>query len=167
AGHHRPEGTAEHWLSAVSDLGRKGVRADARRRLADLAAPTSVRPLVAGVDTGGRHGFFTDLEVGRAAVVDGLARVPYRVHQYAAHGKHPVVEGTVVLQRRRDSWRVAGLSPRRRGETVPSEGGAPPSRASWSLWLLAVAIGVALAVLSSALVAWADRSARRPLVTHG
>ena len=32
-GNHRPEGIAERWLTAVSDTGRKGVRADATRRI--------------------------------------------------------------------------------------------------------------------------------------
>src|SRR5205823_6134099 len=83
AGHHRPEGTAEHWLSAVSDAGRSGVRKDALRRAADLGTPSLGRVLTTGVDTGNRHDYFSDLEVGRAVVSDRGARVPFRLHTYA------------------------------------------------------------------------------------
>jgi hypothetical protein len=167
AGHHRPEGAAEHWLSAISDSGRSGVRTDALERASDIGPPALARGLVQGVDTGGKHGLFSDLEVGRADGNDTEVRVPFRLHQYRAQGKNTVVTGAVVLRRTGDTWHVTGLSPRTAGEAVPSEGGPPPSSASWGVWLIALAIGCVLALLTSVLVRWADRSARAALLTAG
>ena len=162
AGNHRPEGIAERWLQAVGDTGRKGVRSDARHRAEDhgplaLAAPL-VRPKH---DT--RHSYFVDLEVGEAHHAADVARVPFRLHQYVDSGSPPLQQGTVVMARAGDSWRVTAIDARQAGEKVPSEGGAPPSRAPLGAWVGALGIGVVLAAGCSALVAYADRTARRAL----
>lgn len=155
-GHHRPEGAAERWLTAVSDLGRAGVRDDAAARAEEIGPVAIAAPLVRGSD--GDHGLFPDLEVGRARIDGDHARVPFRVHQWVPSGEAPEVTGTLLLARAGEEWRVTGLDPRRRaGELVPSEGGAPPSNAPATLWLLALAIGLAVTALASLLVHWAGR----------
>ena len=167
-GHHRPEGAAERWLSAVSDTTRKGVRADARRRADKLGGLALGAPLLPTEDTKGK-GAFPDLEVGKAARTGQgaaeQARVPYRLHQRAQHGSNPVREGTIVLRRAGDGWQVAALDARRPGERVPSDGGPPPSSAGIGLWLGAVALGALVTLLVTFLVEWATRSSRRALAT--
>ena len=167
-GNHRPEGIAERWLTAVSDTGRKGVRADATTRATKIG-PLSIALPLRPTDPDNRHGLFSDLEVGRAAHVAGGVRVPFRLHQYVRHGKGPPVEagrrpspertGSIVLRRAGDSWEVVALDRRLPGERVPSEGGASASRAPTSLWLTGLGIGVGLAAIAVLLVHWAEASA--------
>ena len=164
AGNHRPEGIAERWLTAVGDTGRKGVRADATAR-ADKIGPLSIARPLRPADVDDRHGLFSDLEVGRATHTAGGARVPFRLHEHVRHGKGPPVEagrrprpertGSIVMRRVGGSWEVVALDRRLAGERVPSEGGAPPSRAPASLWLAGLAIGVGLAAIAALLVRWA------------
>ena len=157
-GNHRPEGIAERWLTAVSDTGRNGVRADATTRATKIGPLSIARPLrPADPDT--RHGLFSDLEVGRATHVAGGVRVPFRLHQYVRHGKGPERTGSIVLRRAGDSWEVVALDRRLPGERVPSEGGAPASRAPTSLWLTGLVIGAGLAAIAALLVRWAEASA--------
>jgi hypothetical protein len=161
-GHHRPEGAAERWLSAVSDTTRKGVRADARDRAEKLGPVALALPLLPADDTKGK-GAFPDLEVGKARLSGAQARVPYRLHQRALHGKNPVREGTIVLQRAGTGWHVTALDARQPGERVPSDGGRPPSSAGLGLWLGAVALGIVVTLLVTLLVEWATRSSQRAL----
>jgi hypothetical protein len=163
-GHHRPEGAAERWLSAVSDTTRKGVRTDARDRVEKLGPLSLAAPLLPAEATKGK-GAFPDLEVGKAVRSgDGAqARVPYRLHQRAQRGKNPVKEGTIVLARAGEGWRVTALDARRAGEKVPSDGGRPPSSAGLGLWLGAVALGALVTLLVTLLVEWATRSSHRAL----
>lgn len=155
-GHHRPEGIAERWLAAVSDTGRDGVREDAVERAEEVGPVELAAPLVPA-DADGEHDLFTDLEVGRADTRGRSARVPFRVHQYEGDE----VTGHVVLVRataraRDGEWRVAEVAPGRLGDgALPSDGGAPPSSAPFSLWLLAAGIGVVITALGSLLVRWA------------
>jgi hypothetical protein len=88
--------------------------------------------------------------VGQAHVEDGQARVPFRLHQHVSHGPAPVRRGAILLTRRGTGWTVSGvdLSIRLVGDRVPSEGGAPPSRAPLRLWLGSLALGVALTAVS-------------------
>lgn len=161
-GHHRPEGAAERWLTAVSDTQRKGVRSDARARADKLGGVALGQQLLPSEATKGK-GAFPDLEVGKAVLAGDAARVPYRLHQRAQHGKNPLKEGTIVLARAGDGWKVAGLDVRRPGEKVPSDGGQPPSSAGLGLWLGAVAIGALVTLVVIALVEWATRSSQRAL----
>jgi hypothetical protein len=159
-GHHRPEGAAERWLTAVGDTTRKGVKKDALERTEEIGPFAVGKVLLPTVDTGGKAGF-PDLEVGKARITGAQARVPYHLHQWAESGDGPVRQGVVVLQRQPDEhWRVTALGDRRPDEKVPSEGGAPPSSAPLGVWLGGAVFGLLLTVAISALVNWASRSAR-------
>lgn len=165
AGHHRPEGTAERWLNAVSDTGRGGVRQDAVDRVEEIGPLALAKPLLPA-DPKEDHGLFPDLEVGKAVEADGVTRVPFHLHQSARTGDEPVADGALLLRRVGEEWRVVGVDPQRRpGEEVPSEGGAPPSSAGPGLWALALVIGLGLAIGASVLVRWAGRPVREPLIT--
>jgi hypothetical protein len=163
-GHHRPEGAAERWLTALSDTTRKGVKTDARTRADKLGGVALGASLLPSDDTRGKAAF-PDLEVGKAALGGDQARVPYRLHQRAQHGKNPLKEGTIVLARSGDGWKVTALDARRPGEKVPSDGGQPPSSAGLGLWLGAIALGVLITGVIIVLVEWATRSSQRALVT--
>lgn len=153
-GHHRPEGIAERWLSAVSDTGRDGVRDDAVERAEQVGPIELAAPLVP-VGADGEHALFTDLEVGRAAADAVTARVPFRVHQRDADE----VTGHVVLVRAgpdEGEWRVAEVATGELADGVlPSDGGAPPSSAPLGLWVLAAGIGLVITTFASLLVRWA------------
>jgi hypothetical protein len=150
-GHHRPEGIAEHWLAAVSDTTRKGVRGDARTRADRIGPPALAGPLLPPADTHGKAAF-DDLEV-----------VPFRLHQHAAHGSAPLRQGAVLLSRRGSTWQVTGvdLGTRLPSDRVPSQGGAPPSRAPLRLWVGSVLLGLILTVVSYLLLERATRAAAR------
>ena len=160
SGHHRPEGIAEHWLAAVGDTTRKGVRSDARNRAARLGPLALADPLLPSASTHGKAAF-DDLEVGKARVTGADARVPFRLHQHVDHGSAPIRQGAIALARHGASWRVVGvdLTSHLPGDKVPSQGGAPPSRAPLRLWLGSVMLGVVLTAVSYALLA---RPPRRP-----
>jgi hypothetical protein len=166
AGNHRPEGVAEHWLKAISDTGRAGIHDDAVRRAEKLGPVGLAAPLVP-VDHDNRRANFTDLEVGKAVRTAGIARVPYHLHENVRRGSPPTRQGTIVMARAGDSWRVTELTPRGPGERVPSEGGSPPSSAPVSLWVGAIVLGVLLAAGSHALVRYADRTARTAMASAG
>jgi hypothetical protein len=161
-GHHRPEGIAEHWLAAVSDTTRKGVRSDARARANRIGPLALAAPLLPPADTRGKAAF-DDLEVGRARVRATGARVPFRLHQHAAHGSAPLRQGAVLLSRRGASWQVTGLdlSTRLPSDRVPSQGGAPPSRAPLRLWVGSVVLGLVLTLVSYLLLERATRAEAR------
>jgi hypothetical protein len=156
AGHHRPEGAAERWLTAIGDTTRKGVRADALKRVAEVGPFELGRPLLPAASTGGKDAF-PDLEVGKATVAGNEARVPYQLHQRVASGTGPMKVGVVLLQRQADDrWHVTGLGDRRPGELVPSEGGSPPSSAPLGVWIGGALFGLLLTALVTVLVNWAS-----------
>lgn len=158
AGKHRPEGIAERWLQAVSETGRSGLRADAIRRAEKIGPLSVAAPLLPpAAQRSSKENLFVDLEVGRAEVAGGVARVPFALHQYSRSGAHPARDGTLVLRRAGASWQVGALDARRPDEKVPSEGGAPPSRASVSAWFGAGALGFVIAGAASLLVRRAGR----------
>lgn len=161
-GVHRPEGAAERWLAAVSDTTRNGVRSEARSRAEKIGALAIADPLLPAAASADGKAAFPDLEVGKATVTGATARVPYRLHQYAASGDAPVKDGVIVLAKRDGEWRVTALAGRRPGaEKVPSEGGAPPSSAPVGLWVAALLAGVVVTAGASLLVRWAGRGAAR------
>jgi hypothetical protein len=163
AGHHRPEGAAERWLAAVSDTGRKGVRADARDRAEEIG-PVALAAALIPTEHNPKRGYFGDLEVGKA-VENGVdaVRVPFQLHQHVDDELGPVKKGAIVLKRTGDEWHVTGVDGRRPGEEVPSEGGAPPSSAPLGLWIGAFVLGILLAGLTALIVRYTDRSAQRAM----
>lgn len=155
AGHHRPEGAAERWLTALGDTTRKGVKDDAVERVNKIGPIAVGRPLLPKDGTDGKAAF-PDLEVGKARVTGATARVPYRLHQYAKEGDEPVRAGVVVLEKQPDDrWRVRALAARTATEKVPIEGGAPPSSAPLGLWIGGAVFGLLLTIGMSALIRWA------------
>jgi len=156
AGNHRPEGTAERWLAAVGDTTRKGVGADARKRAFELGDPALATDLLPTAGTDGKAAF-PDLEVGGATLVDGVARVPYRLHRRAGAGDKELKQGVVLLQRSDERWRVTGLDSAKAEERVPSEGGRIPSRAPLGAFVGAVLLGVLITFGGAGLIRWAGR----------
>jgi hypothetical protein len=163
AGHHRPEGVAEHWLAAISETTRRGVTADATRR-AETLGPVSIAAR-AGLlpDVAGGKAAFDDLEVGKATAARDGARVPFLLHERVPVHGGVTKSGAVVLSPSSSpaGWRVVAIDPRRSpSERVPSEGGPPPSRAPTSLWLFALAGSVLLTAACVGLMEMASRGTR-------
>jgi hypothetical protein len=147
-GHHRPEGVAEDWLTAVGDTTRKGVREESVKRAEEIGPVAAAGPLLrAAGETDGKRAF-TDLEVGKAALSGSgrVARVPYHLHLFE---QDEARDGAVLLEKRQERWRVAGLGERRPGEKVPSEGGDPPSSAPFLLFAVALLAGLGFTALCS------------------
>jgi len=163
SGHHRPEGAAERWLSAVSETGRNGIKNDARDRAEEIGPVSLAAPLIPA-DHDPKHGYFADLEVGKA-IDNGpdTVRVPFQLHQRVESGDSPVEKGAVVLKQTGDDWHVVAVDGRRPGEEVPSEGGAPPSSAPPGLWIGAFLLGVVLAAGTALIVRYTDRTAQRAM----
>lgn len=167
AGHHRPEGAAEHWLSDVSDTGRKGLGSEARKQAERIGPLAIAAPLLPSVHDN-HHSDFDDLEVGKAVPVSrsqaagpSTVRVPFRLHEHDVSGSAALKKGTLVLQHEGDGWHVVTLDARRPGEKVASEGGPRPSRAPLPLWLGAIAVGIVLALVAHFITRYADASAQR------
>ncbi len=163
AGHHRPEGAAEHWLSDVSDTGRKGLGTEARKQAEKIGPVDIAAPLLPATHDS-HHSDFDDLEVGKA-LPDGpnTVRVPFRLHEHDESGSAALRKGTLVLRRDGNSWHVVALDTRRPDEKVASEGGPHPSRAPLALWLGAIGLGLLLALGAHLITQYAERSARRAL----
>lgn len=149
----RPEGVAERWLTAVGDLSRAGVHEDAVERVRAHGDVALGEQLVAGVKTDGKTAFVA-LEVGKARRDGDTAYVPARL--VARDNDTPRFQ-LVVLRRAGDSWRVVDVRPPDPTLEVPSAGGEVASKAPASLYLIALAIGLGLAALASALVRAAGR----------
>jgi hypothetical protein len=149
----RPEGVAERWLTAVGDLSRDGVHADAVDRVQAHGDVALGEHLIAGAKTDGKTAF-TALEVGKARRDGDTAFVPA---QFVTRGTDASRSQLLVLHRAADSWRVVDVRPPDPVLEVPSEGGDVASKAPLSLYLVALAIGVGIAVAASALVRAAGR----------
>jgi len=159
AGHHRPEGAAEHWLSDVSDTGRKGLGTEARKQAQRIGSIDIATPLLPSVHDS-HHSDFDDLEVGKAVPAGAdTVRVPFRLHEHDESAA--LKKGTLVLQHEADGWHVVALDTRRPGEKVASEGGPRPSRAPLPLWFGAIAVGIVLALGANAITRYAEKSAQR------
>jgi hypothetical protein len=158
SGEQRPEGVAERWLVAVGDTQRKGVR-DRSRDDAEEVGPVSLAAdLLPSEDTDGKSAF-VDLEVGHAEPEGDLRHVPFRLHQRQGDEVSDPIDGTVVLQREGDEWKVVDVAGPTPGLEVPSEGGAPAADAPWGLYVGAVALAVVLTAGCTVLV----RIAARPV----
>jgi len=150
----RPEGVAERWLTAVSDLTRKGVHDDAAKRVAGHGDLALGQQLVDGVSTDGKSAF-TALEVGKAHRTGDTALVPA---EFITRGDESHTHQRVlVLQRASDSWRVVELRSADPALRVPSEGGEVAAKAPLVLYAIALAIGVGIAAGAAALVRAAGR----------
>jgi len=160
-GANRPEGVAERWLTDVGDTRRDGVRDRAREEVEELGSLDLAAGLLPEQDTGGRSAF-VDLEVGKAQRDGALARVPFRLHQRLGDDTGDPVEGTIVLRELAEDdgagWEVLAVDPPVEGEAVPSEGGDPAAEAPIGLFVGAVAVSVAVAVVCSRLVVAAGRA---------
>jgi len=166
AGHHRPEGAAEHWLSDVSDTGRKGLGTEAQKQAERIGPVTIAGPLLPSVHDS-HHSDFDDLEVGKAQS-DGpnTVRVPFRLHEHDVSGTAALKKGTLVLQHEGDGWHVVALDARRPGEKVASEGGPRPSRAPFALWIGAILLGAGLAAGGHLITRYADATAKRAVAAN-
>ena len=149
----RPEGVAERGLTAVGDLTRDGVHADAVSRVRAHGDVALGSELVDGVKAEGKSAF-TSLEVGKARRAGDTAFVPARLER---RGEDAPIQRVVVLQRNGDSWSVVGVQPGDPGLKVPSDGGDVASKAPVAVYLVALVIGAVIAVAASALVRAAGR----------
>jgi hypothetical protein len=156
----RPEGIAERWLTATSDLTRSGVRSDAEQRVrndGDLALAEQL--LTLGYDYKGKSAF-TALEVGHGRRVDAnTTTVPMKLTDRA--DDRQTKQAVLVLGREGNSWRVQALQPADATLRVPSDGGPPVSSAPLGLYAIALMIGAGITVAASALVRLAGREQNR------
>jgi hypothetical protein len=148
-GRDRPEGAAEHWLTEVGDLTRKGVAEDAQRYVAEHGGADAVEALLPREDTDGKSAF-TSLEVGKAISGTGGVRVPFVVELRDDAGTK--TKGAVLLVRQGDSWHVVAVDQRAPGEKVPSEGGAAIAKAPAGLYGGAVFVGLLVTFACGALL---------------
>jgi hypothetical protein len=161
----RPEGIAERWLTATSDLTRRGVRSDAEQRVrndGDLALAEQF--ITVGYDYKGKSAF-TALEVGHGRRVDAnTTTVPMKLTDRADDSK--TEQAVLVLSRDGNSWRVNALQPADSTLRVPSDGGPPVSSAPLGLYAIALVIGAGVAVVASVLVRLAGGEQNRVSLTQ-
>jgi hypothetical protein len=142
---------AERWLADVGDTRRDGVKDRAARDAEEIGPLALAEDLLQPTgDTEGRSAF-VDLEVGNAATDPTGTRVPFRLHQRIDGDAGEPVDGTIVLQKADDEWRIVALEPAVAGIEVPSEGGRPAAEAP--LGLFAGAVAVSLLVMAGCSVA--------------
>jgi hypothetical protein len=157
----RPEGVAERWLTAVSDLTRKGVHDDAVKRVAAHGDVSLSEGLLAGVEPNDKSAF-TTLEVGKGLRSNvGTTLVPAKLVQ---RGSDKVISEVLELTPGNGTWRVTRVVP---GDPtvfrVPSDGGDVAAKAPLGLYAVALLIGVGVAAAASALVRAAGREHERLL----
>ncbi len=156
----RPEGVAERWLTDVGDTRRDGIGDRAREEAEAIGSVELAADLLPDADTDGDSAF-VDQEIGKAQRDGDLARVPFRLHQRLGDETGPAIEGTLVLRELPDDdegWRIEEVAAPIEGQAVPSEGGDPAAEAPLGLFLGAIAVSVAVAVVCSALVRVAGRA---------
>ncbi|MCU1461503.1 MAG: hypothetical protein JWO37_1578 [Acidimicrobiales bacterium] len=148
----RVEGVAERWVTAVSDITRKGVGTDARKRIAAHGDVELVGNLVDLSVNHHKKSAFTALEVGKADLVMlDVARVPLKVEYREA------VEGStgrrvLTLQRSDGIWRVIGVDAADPALRVPSDGGPAVTRAPLGLYAGTLLLGVVITLAAGALI---------------
>jgi len=153
----RPEGVAERWLTAVGDLTRDGVYADAGKRVEAHGDLELADLLTGNIDAGGKSAF-SGLEVGKARRDRDTALVPAQVVTRDHDEKRDVV---LVLTRTADSWRVSDFRAADPTLRVPSDGGDVAAKAPAALYIVAVIIGVGVTGAASAMVRLAGREQER------
>ena len=151
---HRPEGIAERWLTDVGDTRRDGVKDRARDAAEEIGPVALAADLLPAEGTTDGRTAFIDLEVGQASAdgADGSTRVPFRLHQRIDGKAGDPIYGTVVMDKQDDQWTINTLEPAVAGIDVPSEGGDPAAKASWSLFAGAIGVALLLAAACSGLV---------------
>jgi hypothetical protein len=156
----RAEGVAERWATAVSDTTRKGVGADARKRIGEHGDLSLLgRFGKRGVDHHGKT-MFTALEVGKAARPSpDVARVPLKV-EYREASEGTTSRSVLTLHRSGDTWRVVGVDAAIAGLRVPGDGGPAVTRAPIALYGAVLVLGIAITIGCGALI----RSAEPALV---
>ncbi len=173
AGHNRPEGVAEDWLTAVGDTVRRGVEDDARER-SEKIGPLSLVDRRLVQPNPKRKSALPDLEVGKAVPILSAPTESVRV-RFGAHtrrGEDEVeVGGVMTLAKSGDEWHVTALAvvgdEATDGEPasvvlaglpeLPSDGGPPPSSAPNSLWVGGLVGAVIIGAICAALVKLASR----------
>lgn len=157
--HPRPEGVAERWLSDIGDTYRDGVKDRARKDAEEIGPVSLGAQLLPPPGSSDGRAAFLDLEVGKARDEAARTLVPFRLHQRIDGSAGDPIEGTIVLQRTDDHWRITALAPKVDGIEVPSEGGAPAAEAPMGLFLGAIVVSFGLAALCSVAVRAAGRAA--------
>ena len=151
SGADRPEGVAERWITNVGDTRRDGVKERARGEVQKVGPLSLGAAILPKGSTDGRAAFI-DLEVGKATVQAGVARVPYRLHQRVNGSAGPALYGTVRLVKLSGRWYVRALEPASPAIKVPSEGGPPAAQAPIGLYVGAVGVAALVTALCVALV---------------
>ncbi len=151
----RPEGVAERWISDVGDLRRDGVKVQAQHRVEKVGPVALGAQLLPTGSTNGRTAF-TDIEVGKASSKDGVALVPYRLHQRIDGSPGPAHYGTIQLTKLHGHWHVTALQKPWLTMLGPSEGGPPAAQAPFGLFLGAVFVAALVTAFCVALVKAAD-----------
>jgi hypothetical protein len=134
----RPEGVVERWLISLNNGGAGEPQKYAPDALSDRILPTPREPNDLDV-----------IEVGRGRIEGDTALVPYRVEVLDG----PRFDGVARLQRTAQGWTVVALQAKDPALAVPSEGGRHVGGASTSLWVVALALALALCLLSAGLMA--------------
>jgi hypothetical protein len=155
SGQDRPEGAAERWLTHVSDTTREGVGEDSKAQVAKDGDPTAAALLIGdNADKDGKS-TFTAIEVGQARRLDASrVEVPVLL-SYRSDAK--AFQGTVLLQKQGEDWKVLGVTTLDPTLRVPSEGGNPVANASVGLYVGAAVAGLLITAGASALVQRAGR----------
>jgi hypothetical protein len=150
----RPEGIAERWLTAVGDLTRDGVHADAIERVRAHGDVGLAQFMVTGDNDYDGKTAFEALEVGKARVDGNTALVPVSL---TYRGEDHESRGVLRLERDGDSWKVRELLAPDPTLKVPSDGGDVAAKAPAALYVGALVLGAGVAVGASALVRLAGR----------
>ena len=86
-----------------------------------------------------------------------VRHVPFRLHQRLGDDVSDPIDGTVVLEKQGDEWKVVDVTDPTPGLEVPSEGGAPAADAPWGLYVGAIALATVLTAGCTYLVKLAAR----------
>jgi hypothetical protein len=148
----RVEGVAERWATAVGDTTRKGVGADAQKRIEEHGDPSLVGNLVDPSVNHHKKSAFSALEVGRAErVTQDVARVPLKVEYHeATEGK--VGRSVLTLQRSDGAWHVISVDGADPSLRVRSDGGRAVTRAPIALYAGTLVVGALITVACGALI---------------
>ena len=156
----RAAGITERWLTAVGDQGRDNLRSKSERRAEEYGDQALV-PKVVPANAEEDERTFSDLEMGKSIEGGDSARVPVRVTARLEGGDTEEREGTAVLTRAGNGWRVVDVVGRAPGERVPSEGGDRPASATAAQWIGTIVLSLVVVVLCAVVIS------RQPESTTG